>query len=478
MDYQKIFIGGQWQAPSTDKRIAVENPADKTTVGSCPEAVEADVDAAVAAAKQALKSAAWAGCSPAERADYIDALGAAMKTRAKELAACAVQEIGAPFSFSMGQVAMARMTLKFYAQQARDFQFEEPRKGYFGDLVIRKEPVGVVAAIVPYNGPLFAGMLKLGPALASGSALVLKVPMETPLFGYILAECIEEAGIPAGVISIIAADRGASEHLVSHADVNMATITGSVNAGRRVAEICGTQIKRVGLELGGKSAAIVCEDAELDAVVPGLANAAVINSGQACAAQTRLLIPRSRYEEYVEALAAALGAMKLGNPADTDTQLGPMIHETHFNRVKEYIALGVSEGARIATGGGTPEHLQVGYFIEPTLLADVNNQMRVAREEIFGPVVCAIPYDDEEEAIQIANDSDMGLSGSVWTTDVDKGLAIARQIETGNFSINGFSMDVAAPFGGYKTSGLGRELGEEGLHDYLEFKAINLPSAK
>ena len=256
----------------------------------------------------------------------------------------------------------------------------------------------------------------------------------------------------------------------------MATITGSLNAGRRVAEVCGAQVKRAALELGGKSAAIVCEDAVLADVVPGLANAAVINSGQACAAQTRILIPTSRYEEFVQALAAAFEAMKLGDPASADTQLGPMIHEQHLKRVKEYVDLGVSEGARLVTGGGTPEHLKAGYYIEPTLLADVSNSMRVAREEIFGPVVCAIPYSDIDEAISIANDSDMGLSGSVWTANVEQGLEVARQIETGNFSINGFSMDVAAPFGGYKSSGLGRELGEEGMHDYLEFKTINMPA--
>jgi len=510
MQYQKLFIGGNWQAPSSDRQLEVENPANREITGHCPEAVEDDVDAAVAAAQGALKAPDWAALAPAQRADLIDALGASIKARAKDLANCAVQEIGAPISFSMGQVAMARMTLKFFAQQARELNFEEQRKGFFGQVLVRKEPVGVVAAIVPYNGPLFAGMLKIGPALASGCTVVLKVPVETPLFSYILAECIEEAGIPGGVINILASDRSASEYLVSHAGVNMATITGSLNAGRRVAEVCGAQVKRAALELGGKSAAIVCEDAVLADVVPGLANAAVINSGQACAAQTRILIPRSRYEEFVQAIAAAfeamkLGdpasaaqtriliprsryeefvqaiaaafeAMKLGDPASADTQLGPMIHEQHLNRVKEYVDLGVSEGARLVTGGGTPEHLKAGYYIEPTLLADVSNHMRVAREEIFGPVVCAIPYSDIDEAISIANDSDMGLSGSVWTADVEQGLKVARRIETGNFSINGFSMDVAAPFGGYKSSGLGRELGEEGMYDYLEFKTINLPA--
>jgi len=256
----------------------------------------------------------------------------------------------------------------------------------------------------------------------------------------------------------------------------MASITGSVVAGRRVAEICGSQVKRAALELGGKSAAIVCADADLATVVPELAKASVINSGQACAAQTRILIPRRRYEEYVSALGDAYDSMKVGDPSDPETELGPMIHERHFNRVKACIGAGVEEGARLVTGGGTPEHLEPGYFVEPTLLADVTNDMQVAREEIFGPVVCAIAYDDIEDAIRIANDSEMGLSGSVWTADLEAGIEIGRRIEAGNFTINGFSMDVAAPFGGYKSSGLGRELGEEGLHDYLEFKSINLPA--
>ena len=319
-------------------------------------------------------------------------------------------------------------------------------------------------------------MLKIGPALASGSTVVLKVPVEAPLFSYLLAECIQEAAIPSGVINILAADRDASEHLVAHPAVAMASITGSVTAGRRVAEICGSQIKRAALELGGKSAAIVCADADLATVVPELAKASVINSGQACAAQTRILIPRSRYEEYVSALADAYASMKMGDPSDPETMLGPMIHERHFERVKACISAGVDEGARLVTGGGTPEHLKPGYFVAPTLLADVTNDMQVAREEIFGPVVCAIAYDDIEDAIRIANDSEMGLSGSVWTADVDAGIEVGRKIQTGNFTINGFSMDIAAPFGGYKSSGLGRELGEEGLHDYLEYKSINLPA--
>ena len=477
MDYPHFFIDGAWREPKSDRRIAVECPANREIVGSCPEAVQADVDAAVSAASAALGRDDWAGTSGAERAGYIDALSDAMKSRANDLANCAVAEIAAPISFSKGQVAMARMTLKFYAQLARDFVFEEQRKGYFGSVIVRKEPVGVVAAIVPFNGPLFAAMLKLGPALASGSTVVLKVPMETPLFSYVLAECIVAAGFPAGVINILPADREVSEYLVDHADVSMVSITGSVVAGRSVAKACGSQIKRSALELGGKSAAIVCEDADPAQIVPALANASVINSGQACAAQTRILIPQSRYEEYVAALATAYESMNMGDPANPVTELGPMIHERHFQRVKAYIQTGLDEGARLVTGGQTPAELEPGYFIQPTLLADVSNDMRVAREEIFGPVVCAIPYDDIDDAIRIANDSDMGLSGSVWTSDVEAGLKIGRRIHAGNFSINGFTMDVAAPFGGYKRSGLGRELAEEGLHDYLEFKTINLPSA-
>ncbi|MEM6584060.1 MAG: aldehyde dehydrogenase [Pseudomonadota bacterium] len=476
MDYQHLFIGGDWREPSSDKRLLIESPVNREIVGSCPEAIELDVEVAVSAAQAAMNNPDWCDASAHERADYIDALSAAMKARAADLASCAVNEIGAPYSFCAGQVAMTRMTLKFYAQLARSFAFEERRTGYFGEVIVRKEPVGVVAAIVPFNGPLFAAALKIGPALASGCAVVLKVPVEAPLFSYVLAQCIQEAGLPAGVINILAADREASECLVSHGDVRMVSLTGSVVAGKRVAEICGSQVKRAALELGGKSAAIVCEDTDPSVVVPELAKASVINSGQACAAQTRILLPSSRYEHYVAALADAFGTMHMGNPTDPATDLGPMIHERHFKRVKDCIKAGIDEGARLVTGGGTPEHLEPGYFIEPTLLADVTNDMRVAREEIFGPVVCAIAYDDIEDAIRIANDSDLGLSGSVWTADIDYGIAIGRRIETGNFTINGFTMDVAAPFGGYKASGLGRELGEEGLHDYLEFKSINLPA--
>lgn len=477
MDYQKIFIGGKWRAPSSDRRIAVECPANRQIIGSCPEAVEQDVDAAVSAAKQALESSAWAQASNEVRADYIDALATAIKKRTEEFAQCAVQEISAPFAFSKGQVAMARMSLKFYAKLARDYEFEEKRTGYFGQVLVRKEPVGVVAAIVPFNGPLFAAMLKIGPALASGSTVVLKVPVETPLFAYLLAECVEEAAIPSGVINILAADRDASEYLVAHSDVNMASLTGSTAAGIKVGEICATQIKRAALELGGKSAAIVCEDADPAVIVNALARASVVNSGQACAAQSRILIPQSRYEEYLALMSKAYASIKLGDPSSPDTEIGPMIHERHFNRVKEYIQIGLNEGARLVCGGDTPEGLEAGYFIQPTLLADVTNTMRVAKEEIFGPVVCAIAYQDIDDAIRIANESEFGLSGSVWTADIEAGIEIGRRIKTGNFTINNFSMDIAAPFGGYKSSGLGRELGEEGLQDYLEFKSINLPAA-
>jgi betaine-aldehyde dehydrogenase len=326
-------------------------------------------------------------------------------------------------------------------------------------VLVRKEPVGVVGAIMPWNVPQFTMMSKLAPALVSGSTIVLKPSPETPLDIFLLAQIAHDAGIPAGVINIVPAGREVGEHLVTHPGVDKIAFTGSTAAGRRIASLCGEQLKRVSLELGGKSAAIICDDADLDATIEGLKMASLMNNGQACIAQTRILASRSRYAEVVDALGAMVGGMKVGDPLDFETEIGP------------------DEGARVITGGGRPDGLDKGWYVEPTLFADVDNSMRIAQEEIFGPVLVAIPYDDEEQAVAIANDSDFGLAGSVWTADTDRGLDIARRVRTGTYGINQYLMDFASPFGGFKSSGIGREFGPEGLSQYLESKSIALPPA-
>jgi len=332
-----------------------------------------------------------------------------------------------------------------------------------------------VAAIVPWNVPLFTIMLKLAPALASGCTIVIKPAPETPLDAYILAEACLEAGIPEGVVSIVAAGREVGEYLVRHPGVDKVSFTGSTAAGRRIGSICGEQLRRVTLELGGKSACIVMEDADLDMAIPGLMGGAIMNNGQACVGQTRILAPRSRYQEVSERLAAAVGAMRVGDPMDPSTECGPLVSKRQRDRVEGYIKIGRDEGARVAVGGGRPASQGKGWYVEPTLFTDVNNSMRVAREEIFGPVLVLIPFEDEKDAVAIANDSEYGLAGSVWTANVDRGLDVARRVRTGVYTVNGFMMEFGSPFGGFKASGVGRELGPEGLRAYLESKQVNLP---
>jgi betaine-aldehyde dehydrogenase len=474
--YDRLFIGGEWVAPATTAKIPVVSPHSEEIVAEVPEGATADIDRAVAAARRAFDEGPWPRMTAAERADAMARLLAALQQRTEEMAVTITSEMGTPISFSMvGQVMSAQMVLDYYIRLAREYPFEEVRPGMLGSALVRREPVGVVGAIIPWNVPLFVTMLKLAPGLASGSTMVIKPAPETPLDAMQLAEAIQEAGIPAGVVSIVAAGREVGEHLVRHPGVDKISFTGSTAAGRRIAAICGERLARVTLELGGKSAAIILEDADLDQVMPFLLPGMMMNNGQACVAQTRILAPRSRYAEVSEALVQAVRDMKVGDPMEPDTICGPLVAARQRDRVETYIHLGKKEGARVAIGGGRPAAFAKGWYVEPTVFVDVNNQMRIAREEIFGPVVGIIPYDSQDEAIRIANDSDYGLSGTVWTSDVDRGLDVARRVRTGTYTVNNFLMEFSAPFGGFKSSGLGRELGPEGLSAYLEAKTINLP---
>ena len=331
---------------------------------------------------------------------------------------------------------MAKLFLDWHADQAETYPWEEDRPGVFSSLLVRREPVGVVGAIVPWNFPLGLTMPKLCPALLTGCTVVLKPAEETPLYAFLLAEIFEQAGLPPGVLNVVPADRTVSEELVRHPLVDKISFTGSTRAGSRVGSICGEQIKRCALELGGKSAAIILDDADLDEVIPELAPATMRNSGQACINQTRVLAPRGRYEAVVEALAATIGAFVVGDPADPDTVVGPLISEAQRERVEGYIASGRRAGARLVVGGGRPSEHERGYFVEPTIFADVDNRMTIAQEEIFGPVVAVIPYTGEDEAVAIANDSAYGLSGSVWSGDAERALRVARRLRTGNVGLN------------------------------------------
>lgn len=476
----QLFVGGRWQDPRGTTVEEVRNPATGARVGSAALASVADVDAAVAAARASFDSGDWSRATPGERAEVMHKAADHLEKLAPELAVSITSELGCPLWFSeMAHVPNPIRHTRYYADMAREFAYDETRSDGTNASLVTQEPVGVVGAITPWNGPLSTPSLKITPALAAGCSVVLKPPPETPLTVQAFADAFLEAGLPEGVLSILPGDREAGAHLVAHPEVDKVAFTGSSAAGKKIMASAAARIARVTLELGGKSAAIMLEDADVETVIPALLPLAMMVNGQACIAQTRILVPRHREAEFVEALGAALAAQKVGDPLEADTKIGPMVSERQRDRVAGYITLGREEGAKVVTGGETlplPSELQAGWFVPPTLLAGVDNSMRVAQEEIFGPVVVAIPYDDVEDAIRIANDSVYGLSGSVWGADVDRAVAVARRIRTGMISINGRPQAYGAPFGGYKQSGIGREMGPEGFKAFLETKSIAIPS--
>jgi aldehyde dehydrogenase (NAD+) len=478
-EHQRLFIGGEWVEPASSRTIDVISPHTEELVGRVPEGTEADVDRAVAAAREAFDKGEWPRLSPEERIAAVQKFSEVYAAHIPDLAAVITEEMGSPITFSnLAQSPAPWMMLNTFLDIAREYPWEERRQGVLGsDVIVSREPAGVVGAIVPWNVPQFVIMSKLAPALISGCTIIVKPAPETPLDAFVMADLLDEAGIPKGVVSVIPAGREVGEHLVRHPGVDKIAFTGSTAAGRRIAAICGEQLKRVNLELGGKSAAIVLDDADLAATVQGLKFASLMNNGQACVAQTRILASRDRYDEVVDAVSSMVGSLAVGDPQDEATEVGPLVAERQQERVEKYIALGQEEGAKVAVGGnGRPSGLDKGWYVKPTVFSSVDNTMRVAREEIFGPVLAVIPYDDPEDAVRIANDSDYGLAGSVWTSDIDRGVDIARRVRTGTYGVNQYTMDFVAPFGGYKASGIGREFGIEGLSQYVELKSIVPPA--
>ncbi|MEU2440032.1 aldehyde dehydrogenase [Streptomyces rubradiris] len=477
VEHGQLFIGGELTDPRGRDVIEVISPHTEQVIGRVPHASREDVDRAVALARRAFDEGPWPRASLAERIDVVTRIKDGIAARHEEIARVISAQNGSPYSWSvLAQALGAMMVWDAAVKVARDFTYEERRAGILGPILVRREPVGVVAAVVPWNVPQFVAAAKLAPALLAGCPVILKPSPETPLDAYLLGEIAREAGLPEGVLSILPADREVSEYLVGHPGVDKISFTGSVAAGKRVMEVAARNLTRVTLELGGKSAAVVLPDADLETAVAGIVPAAWMNNGQACVAQTRILLPRSRYDEFADAFARAACALKVGDPLDPATQVGPLVAERQRRRTLDYIRAGQEEGAKILAGGGRPAGQARGWYVEPTLFGDVDNTMRIAREEIFGPVICLLPYGDEREAVRIADDSDYGLSGSVWTADVEHGTDIARQIRTGTYSVNTFSLDMLGPFGGYKNSGLGREFGPEGYGAYLEHKMIHLPA--
>lgn len=472
----RLFIGGQWVEPAGQGKISVVSPTTEQVIAEVPLGSREDVDRAVAAARKAYDEGPWPRMSLDQRLEAMRRLSTIMVRRTEEIAQTITDEMGCPIALSRSmQAAGSYMLLDAFIDLAPKYPWSQVRRSSTGDGLVLREPKGVVAAVIPWNAPLQIAVIKAGPALLAGCAMVLKPAPEAPLNAYLLAEMVEEAGLPAGVLNVVPADRDVSEYLVMHPDVDKVSFTGSSAAGRHLASICGEDLRHLTLELGGKSAAIILDDADIPAAVESLRMGSLRNSGQVCSNKTRIVVSKRRQDELVEALIAMMKTMPVGDPHDPDIQVGPMVSSRQRDRVEVYIEAGKKEGARLVMGGGRPANLRHGWFVEPTVFADVDRKMTIAQEEIFGPVLAVIPYEDEEDAIAIANNSIYGLNGSVFTADVEHGLAVARRIKTGTVEINGAKVGFFSPIGGVKKSGIGREAGLEGFDAYVDIKSIGLP---
>jgi aldehyde dehydrogenase (NAD+) len=467
--YEHFYIDGGWQKPSGNETLDVRSAATEEVIARVPKGAKGDVDRAVAAARRAFDSG-WSQTTPAERAEWLRKLAAALEARVQDIATTISQEVGMPIK--MSTIIQAQLPINItrtFAEIAANAHFEER----VGNSLIIREPFGVVGAITPWNYPLHQIMAKVAPAIAAGCTMVLKPAELAPLNAYHLADACVEIGLPAGVLNIVNGSGSVvGEAIVSHPDVDMISFTGSVRAGQRVSAVAAETIKKVTLELGGKSAFVVLDDAPLEKAIPAGVNNAMLNSGQTCSAWTRMVVPRSRIAEVQELAAATVAKLTLGDPLDPKSKLGPVISANQREIVEGYIDKGRREGARVIAGGKRPEGFSRGHYIEPTIFADVSSKMTIAQEEIFGPVLAILPYDSEDEAIAIANDSIYGLAGGVWSGDADRAMRIARRMRTGQVDVNGGRFNPVAPFGGYKRSGIGREFGKYGLEEYLQIKSV------
>ena len=471
----KFFIGGKWVEPLSNRKLDVISPVTEERILSYPEASQADMDRAVAAAREAFDNGPWPRMAPSERARYLRKVAEHLAERLDDIAYSWTLQVGAPIMLTKKLVGQNPTLFNYYADLAETYPFVDERKRDDGGKVkVVKEPVGVCAAITPWNAPLVLLSYKVAAGLAAGCTIVSKPSPETPLEAYILAECIEKAGLPAGVFNLVPAGRESGDYLVRHTGIDKVAFTGSTAAGKHIAAVCAERLARVSLELGGKSAAILLDDADFKAALPPLMVYTMPITGQVCFSLTRILVPESRKQEFLDLYLGAVSNIKVGDPFDPGTQMGPLTMARQLDRVQGYIAAGRSEGARIACGGGRPKGLDKGYFIEPTVFVDVKPDMKIAQEEIFGPVVSVITYTDEDDAIAKANDSTYGLSGAVFTTNPDRGYAMARRMRTGSVTVNGMIVDPKHPFGGFKQSGIGREGGPEGLDNYIETKTIHI----
>jgi hypothetical protein len=475
----RLFIDGRWVAPAAGGRIEVISPIDESVAGVVAGAGGADMDAAVNAARRAFDSGPWPRLTVAQRAEWITKLGEALDARAPEMARAWVQSVGGLATVAPFMVGGALALVKYYAgvgQTWADAEYAAPADGK-GAAIIAREPVGVVAVIVPWNAPLTILINKLIPALLAGCTVIMKPAPETPVEAYVIAECAEAIGLPPGVIGLVPAQREAAELLVRNPGLDKVSFTGSTAAGKRIASICGERIGRCTLELGGKSAAIVLDDYDVATAAAQLAQTISIMSGQVCATLSRVVVPRAKQGQFAEALTAALKTIRVGDPTVPESQMGPLAMRRQLERVEGYMTIGRAAGAKLVCGGTRSAHMDKGCYFDPTLFTDVTSGMAIAQEEIFGPVLALMPYDDEADALRIANDSHYGLFGAVFTHDTERAYRIARGVRTGAFSQNGFRLDYFLPFGGFKQSGIGREGGMSGLLGYTEVKTILLDAA-
>jgi acyl-CoA reductase-like NAD-dependent aldehyde dehydrogenase len=468
----QLFIGGAWVAPSGRQSIEVHDAGSGEVMGKVPLADDKDVDRAVRAARIALEP--WSQTSKETRAEHLEKISLGLKARADELAKLIAREVGMPLKLSSRiQAGLPIANFANYSKLLKEFSFESR----VGNSLVVREPVGVVGAITPWNYPLHQITLKVAPALAAGCTVVLKPSEVAPFNAFVLAEVIEAAGLPRGVFNLVTGTgQQAGEALVKHPGVDMISFTGSTRAGKRISELAAQTVKRVALELGGKSASVILEDADLPTAVKSTVNGCYLNSGQTCTALTRMLVPQSKYEEAAKLAGEIAKGFTVGDPLAETTRLGPLSSKAQLERVRGYIKKGVDEGAELIAGGAEPPEGAPagGYYVKPTVFGKVQNHMTIAQEEIFGPVLAIIAYKDEEEAIRIANDSPYGLAGAVWSKDEARAQRVARRIRAGQVDVNGGAFNLNAPFGGFKQSGHGREAGVYGLEEFLEYKSLQL----
>lgn len=470
IDTARLYIGGEFRP--AEQTVPVVEAATGDVIADGPSATLSDIDDAVAAAR-GDGAARWRAASVDERADALKRFAAALRARGQDTATLVSRENGMPITLSRAvNGAFPAVLVNYYSKLIRDFQAEETRPALIGHTVVRREPVGVVGAITPWNYPQALAIMKVAPALAAGCSVVLKASPETALDALVFADAAAEADLPPGVLNVVPGDAAAGAHLVTHPGVDKVAFTGSTNAGRVIGAECGRLIRPVTLELGGKSAAIILDDADLDATVDGLRSASFVNNGQTCHLSSRILVPTARYDEFVSAIARLADDLRVGDPLDDKTEIGPLVSERQRERVLEYIQVGRDSGARLVAGGSVPAGMTRGWFVAPTVFADVDNRDRLAQEEIFGPVITITPYEDDAEAVELANDTEFGLAGTVWSRDSARATEIARAMHTGSVGVNHYQLDIQSPFGGVKSSGLGRELGPEGLDGYLITKSI------